>query len=265
MKDAGDILRRVVRNTFWDAYDHLGLLLVTNLLWLLFAIPILTLPLATAGMLRVTYEMATSRDARIRDFFTGALALAKPTTALVVAMLLSAALAAGNILFYLGLVPAAPFLGVLLACVCLWLALVVAAAMQFALPAAAELWTAHDPEHVARAAMPTQDRVIYHERLGLPNVTRRVPSALKVGLVLLLQAPTAAGMCLLNLVVFWALCLVTGAGLALLSAGVSLLACHHLYAETIAQITGLGDRRAHEQRNLRDLLPPWDSAKRGAS
>ena len=121
MKDNADVLRRVLRNTFWDAYDHLGVLLLTNGLWSFFAIGsfalsvstdgvlraasglfcLIAVPWATAGMLRVTYGMAVSRDARIRDFFTGAVALWKPSMVLAVGALIVVALAAGNILFYL--------------------------------------------------------------------------------------------------------------------------------------------------------------------
>ncbi len=59
---------------FWR---HLGMLVVANILWLLLSLPIVTWPAATAGLFslvrRVVQEEleATSREARLSDFWEG--------------------------------------------------------------------------------------------------------------------------------------------------------------------------------------------------
>lgn len=261
MKACSEVLRRVMRNTFWDAYDHLGTLVVANVLWVLFCLPVLTIPMATAGMLRVTYEMAVSRDASVGDFFRGALALWMPSTALGVAALSALCLGLVNVLFYANLAQAYPFLGWALAAFCFWLALALVCAAQFALPAAVELWTADDARHLQRAAWLPRPAVNHCLRLGLETRPASVRTALKVGFLLLAKAPVVAVILLLNLLFFWGLCVATGVGIALVATGVTCLALHHVYGETVAELTGLGDRRAHEARSLRELLPPWDEGK----
>lgn len=259
MKGRADVLGRVMRNTFWDAYDHLGTLVLVNVLWLLACLPVVTIPLATAGMLRVTYEMAVSRDAGLGDFFKGAARFWLPATVLTLVLVVLLCLAAGNVAFYVSLAQAWPFVGVALAALCMWLLFGCLAAGPFVVAAAVELWTAEDEHHLERAAWLPEPPVVHHERLGLPNVSRGVRSALRIGLVLFLQAPVIAGAMLLNLAGFWILCVVSCVGVVLCAAGVTCLACHHAYGETVAELTGLGDRRRNEGRSLRELLPPYDA------
>lgn len=263
MKARSEVLRRVVRNTFWDAYDHLGTLVACNLLWFLLCLPVVTIPLATAGMLRVTYEAAVRREASVGDFFRGMLALWLPSTALILSTCGIVCLAVLNIMFYAGLAAGHPFLGVALAALCFWVVLGWVCVMQFAVPAAVEWWDADSAQHqsVAARAVPQAER--HFVRLGFAGQPASVTAALKVGLLLLTQAPAAACAALLSLLCFWGLCVATGVGLVLVAAGVSCLALHHLYRETVAELTGLGDRRSHERRSLGELLRPWDEGKAG--
>ena len=60
---------------FWaackDYYEEMFRLVGANLLWLLLAIPVVTLPPATAGMFVLTNRIAHHRSTELRLFFTG--------------------------------------------------------------------------------------------------------------------------------------------------------------------------------------------------
>lgn len=56
---------------FWNAYDHVGTLVLLNLLWVLCSLPLITVPASTAGLFYVTSRMASYQEASIRDFFLG--------------------------------------------------------------------------------------------------------------------------------------------------------------------------------------------------
>ncbi len=236
------IVRRVARNTFQDAYDHLGLLMLANALWFVCALPVATLPLACAGLMGFTYELATRRDAELKDFFRGAAALWRPAFVLAAGAAALFVMAAGNVAFYLRIAQGYPLIGVALAAVCVWMTLAVLLALQFAAPAAADLRLADDSERLARSPRGDLGAEPLVRRLGMEG-GRGAPAAVKTGFILFLQAPGPAILCLAGQALWWALCVAAAAPVVLCAAGVSALACHHLYAETIAELAGLGDRR----------------------
>ena len=55
---------------FWNTYDYLGTLIVVNILWVLLVLPLVTLPLAFAGLFRVTGRIAAYEETGVRDFFS---------------------------------------------------------------------------------------------------------------------------------------------------------------------------------------------------
>ena len=250
------VLRRVVRNTWWDAYDHLGQLVLVNVIWFLGSLPIVTLPLTTAGLLCFTYEIAVSREAQLSDLLRGVKRLWLPAVALAVGALALLGMAVGNVLFYLELAQDYPMIGLALAGVCFWVTLGLMLGLQFVVPAAVELWLAEDEVHKERVAWMPEPPVVHGRRLGLGDVPRGVKPALKVGFVVLLHAPAVAMLHLIGLAVFWAVCCSIAVAFVLFGAGVTCLACHHLYAETVAELTGLGDRREQEYRRPKDTREP---------
>lgn len=280
MRGRTEVLWRVARNTFWDAYDHLGTLVLSNFLsfvmcmaagvvpfalteatslwWLLLALPLVAVLCCAAGMLRVTYNMAVRREARARDFFGGMAVLWRPATALGLISLAVLCLAAANIAFYVDVGGTYPMVGLALAAFCLWVTLAFFVCLQFVLPAATELWTVDAPGPQVSVS---EHPVIHYEQLRQDGTPRTVGASLRIGLTLLLHAPVVAAVVFTNLALFWVLCLATGGGVVFLAAGVTCLTLHHAYGETVAEIAGLGDRRAEESRSLRELVRPWEAQK----
>ena len=68
---AADLLRPAFKRAVWSTYDHIGLLVLTNLLWVVLCLPVVTAPAATAGLFHVSRELARGKDASLRDFFVG--------------------------------------------------------------------------------------------------------------------------------------------------------------------------------------------------
>ncbi len=68
---AGDILRATFKRFAWHAYDHLGLLILANLLWLAMCIPVITAPAATAGLFLLASRIAAREPVSLRDMFEG--------------------------------------------------------------------------------------------------------------------------------------------------------------------------------------------------
>jgi len=257
MKGTIAVVRRVARNTFWDAYDHMGMLVLTNALWVLLSIPVVTIPWATAGLLRVTYEMVTSRKATLSDFVVGARKFGGHVALVLLLALGWCALAALNVVFYLRLGRESPFLGTLFACLCAWITLAVMLVFEFLLPCLVELKSADDPARIERISwMPR--RPIHHARtLFGREVAQSLSSAFRVSVVLTICAPMAALLTLGCIGYVWCFAVVSGVGLVLFGASISALALHHLYGEVVAELCGLGDRRADERRTVRELLRPW--------
>ncbi len=248
MEHTSQVLRRAVRNTFWDAYEHMGPLVLVNVLWVVCSAPLVTLPLTTAGVLCFTYEIVVGRDARLRDFFAGAVRLWKPALILMAGTLALLAMAGGNVAFYMKIAREYPMIGVALAGVCFWVTLGVMMALQFVVPAAVELWLADDAEHRERIAWLPQPPVVHARQLGIDAPARSVKAAVKAGFVVFLQAPGVAVLSLAGLILFTGICGGVAVGFVLFWPGVTCLFCHHLYGETVAQLAGLGDRRAEEYR-----------------
>ncbi len=122
------------RKWFWNTYDYLGTLIVINILWLLLALPLVTLPLAFAGLFRVTGRIAAYEETGIRDFFTHTrddLVRSVCICGLYGGVLL---LLAANVLFYVRLIDSWPWVGAVLAGVMIWLIVFVCMTAVYVLP-----------------------------------------------------------------------------------------------------------------------------------
>ncbi len=59
------------RRFFWLSYDHLGLLLLANLVWLGLSLGVVTAPAATAGLATLAARLAAGEDTSLRDLWAG--------------------------------------------------------------------------------------------------------------------------------------------------------------------------------------------------
>jgi len=68
---AADLLRPAFKRSIWSTYDHIGLLVLANLLWVVLCLPVVTAPAATAGLFHLAREVARGKSPSLRDFFVG--------------------------------------------------------------------------------------------------------------------------------------------------------------------------------------------------
>jgi uncharacterized membrane protein YesL len=120
---AADVLRPAFKRFLWNSYDHIGLLVLANLLWFALLIPVVTAPAATAGLFQIARKISDHEPAAIRDFFEGfrrhfAPALRAGAITLGLAVVLWV-----NVDFYSHLHGRASVPGMLLAAIMVWLAL----------------------------------------------------------------------------------------------------------------------------------------------
>lgn len=67
----GDILGRTYRRFFWDTYDHLGILILANLMWLACSLPVVTMPAATAALFHIGRKIYDRERVSPGDFAIG--------------------------------------------------------------------------------------------------------------------------------------------------------------------------------------------------
>jgi len=56
---------------FWMTYDHIGLMILANLMWLVLSLGIVTAPAATAGLASLAARIAAGEDVSVRDLLRG--------------------------------------------------------------------------------------------------------------------------------------------------------------------------------------------------
>jgi hypothetical protein len=56
---------------FWLLYDHIGLIILANLLWLVLSLGVVTAPAATAGLAVLAARIAAGENASLRDLLRG--------------------------------------------------------------------------------------------------------------------------------------------------------------------------------------------------
>ena len=229
---AADLLRPAFKRSVWSTYDHIGLLVLTNLLWVVLCLPVVTAPAATAGLFHLAREVARGRNPSLRDFFVGFRRHFLPAFKVGLVDLAALLVLWVNIDFYSHMRGGAVIPGMLLAATMVWVA------------ALFLLMHAHLYPLLAGGESSLRQLLRKSALLTLDNL------AFTVGITF--QA--------LSLSV---LCVVTGAGLVLIngSAVAVLLTTGHRellrkYAEDPESSPELP-----ETRTLRSLWRPWESGK----
>jgi hypothetical protein len=230
---AADILRPAFKRFMWHAYDHLGLLVLANLLWVTLCLPVITAPAATAGLFLLARRIANGEPASIADMLTGFREQFLPALKVGFATLVVVLLLWINVDFYSHLGGWATLPGMLLAAVMIW--------------GAAFVLLMHVHLHPLIADGDT----------GLPTLLR------KSSLLVLDNIGYSVGIAVQALLVAF-LCAITGAGLflALGSFVALLLSCGH--RELLKRYFPDSEEASEpeETRGWRDFWRPWETRRR---
>jgi uncharacterized membrane protein YesL len=227
-----DILGPAFRRFLWNCYDHLGLLIVANLLWLVLLVPIVTAPAATAGLFEIARRIANREEVSVRDFFLGFRRDLLPASRVGGLTLLSGFLLWVAIDFYSHLGGWASLPGMFLAAALVWIA-------TFFL-----LMHIHLHPLIA-----TGDR-------GLKTLLR------KAGLLVLDNVGYTVGIAVQALMVA-VICTLTGAGLVLILGSCLAVLLSTGHRELLKRYfpDSPEAQEAEETRRWRDVLRPWDAPK----
>jgi uncharacterized membrane protein YesL len=159
------MLSRAIKMAFWVTYDHLGKLILVNLIWSLsFLIPLMLgatafatrdpaimvfigvpltvlalgiiLPVTTAGLAHLAKELIDTRDGSVRNFFAGMRLHWKRAMGIGLLYLFGVASLAVSVWFYAAKVgSAAPWLGYTISALALWCLLLVTLMAMLVMPA----------------------------------------------------------------------------------------------------------------------------------
>lgn len=216
---------------FWNVYDYSGTLIVLNVLWVVCALPLITLPAATAGLFGASNRIAGYEEVRIRDFFAdmrrGFL------RSLRLCGLYAAALGvlSVNILFYARWMAEWPWTGAILSGAMIWIGVFVALTGLYSFPLVAG--TTGPVRHVLKTSV----------LLTLDNPRTSVMMFLTGFGVLALSALTVAGL------VFGGI----GALSVLCSTGLREVRKRYATDRPVEESIDV-----EEARTWRDLLKPWE-------
>lgn len=222
------MLRPAFRRALWTTYDHIGLLVAANLLWVVLTVPVVTAPAAAAGLFTLAHRASRRERVSLRDFFAGFREHAGPSLRLGVFDLAVTALLWFNIDFYSHLGGPAEIPGMLLAGALVWVA-------AFLL-----LMHAHLYPLLVGGERSLRRLLRKSALLTLDNL------AFTVGLTFQALSLTA-------------LCVVTGAGLVLINGSLVSVLLTAAHDELSAKYGGGATPPAPETRTFRDLWRPWDS------
>lgn len=142
------MLRRVLLGLFWDTYDHLGSVIVSNLLWFIFnlpsfvvivtifsnlpnlkqfifllPIPILILPTTTAGLYHLSFQWILGKDVSFKEMFSGIKIYFKRSIILFLIQTFIITLAFINVAFYLRLTKTLGFVSLIFTGLSFWIAI----------------------------------------------------------------------------------------------------------------------------------------------
>jgi uncharacterized membrane protein YesL len=229
---AADILRPTFKRFLWNSYDHIGLLVVANLVWLALCLPVITAPAATAGLFHLARRIADHEPASLRDFFEGLRehffpALRAGALTLAVAIVLWV-----NIDFYSHLGGRATLPGMLLAALMIWVG-------AFVL-----LMHAHVFPLIVGGERSTRAVVRKSALLTLDN------PGFTIGITVQALSVTA-------------LCVITCAGLVLALGSLLAVLLTTGHRELLKKYFPESDaaREPEETRTLRDAVRPWEGPR----
>ncbi len=214
------------RKWFWNTYDYLGTLIVINILWLLFALPLVTLPFAFAGLFRVTERIAAYEETGIRDFFVHTradLGRSFCICGLYAGVLL---LLAANVFFYARLMESWPWTGAILSGVMMWLIVFVCMTAIYTLP------------------------LLQRSRAPLRRIIRS-------GVFLVMDNGRATFALLLVGSLTMAFSLASGVGLLFIGVGAVAVLFSTGLREMLKRYESAKGNVLEEARGWRDLLRPW--------
>lgn len=267
MNSLAPLLTRIYKKTFWNIYDHIGLLLILNLLWfLIFPLPTYLcfryLPLTTAariattlavgfltqafamsGIFGVAAALVAYREAHLRDFFTNARSFFSRTLALGLLFGTIFFLLFVSIRFYVGIKVAHGILGFFLAGIQVWILAFSLLMQTYLLP------------------------LLFIKNWDIKRV-------IKWSAMLVVLRPGLTILMFLQALAIFTIITITGVGLALLTIAVISVFLNTTLRETLKdmeatwtpkqkptswkEIFAERDRGAEERRTLKDLFRPWE-------
>ncbi len=229
---AADLLRPAFKRSIWSTYDHIGLLVLANLLWVVLCLPVVTAPAATAGLFHLARQIARGKDVSLRDFFVGFRTRFFPAFKLGLVDLAALLVLWVNIDFYSHMRGGAVIPGMILAAAMVWVAafFLLMHAHLYPLLAGGE---SSLPQLLRKSALLTLDNLAFTIGITFQALSLSV------------------------------LCVVTGAGLVLISGSAVAVLLTTGHRELLRKYSDDPDRSPElpETRTLRDLWRPWESGK----
>lgn len=229
---AADLLRPAFTRALWNTYDHIGLLVIANLIWVALCLPVVTAPASTAGLFHLARKIGKGEEVSLRDFFIGFRQHFLPALRLGAVDLAVLLLLWVNVDFYSHLRGVATIPGMVLAAAMVWLA-----AFFF-------LMHAHLCPLLVEGETSLKQLLRKSALLTLDNLAFTIGIAVQ-GLALSV------------------LCVITGAGLVLIHGSVVAVLLVAGHDELRRKYHSWEPRPHPETRTLRDLWKPWESGKRG--
>lgn len=224
----------IYRKWFWNVYDYLGTLMLLNVLWLVCALPIVTLPGCMAGLFRVTTRIAAYEEVGIKDYFIGMRQGFGRMWVVCGVYGIVFGLLGVNILFYTNLIATWPWTGAILGGALIWVAAFVAVTGFYCFPLA------------------TQSR-------------EPILRIFRDAVYLVLDNPRASVGLLVAAIIVLGVSLVTGAGIVLGGISAVGVLCSTGFREIGKRYDPVGTGLTtdstldmEEPRNWRDLLRPWE-------
>ena len=227
---AADLLRPAFKRSIWNTYDHIGLLVLANLVWLALCLPVVTAPAATAGLFHLAARISRGEKVVVRNIFEGFRTHFMPALKLGLFDLVALLVLWVNVDFYSHLGGPVSIPGMVLAGAMIWLGVFVLLMHAHLYPLLVDGESSFR-QLIRKSALLTLDNLLY-----------------TVGITL--QA--------LSLTV---LCVITGAGLVLINGSVVAVLLVAGHQELRRKYHSWEEGPDPETRSWRDLWRPWESGK----
>ena len=229
---AADLLRPAFKRAIWSTYDHIGLLVLANLLWVVLCLPVVTAPAATAGLFHLAREVARGKDASLHDFFVGFRTRFLPALKLGLVDLAALLVLWVNVDFYSHMRGGAVIPGMILAAAMVWVAAFFLLMHAHLYPLLADGESSLG-QLLRKSALLTLDNLAFTIGITFQGLSLSV------------------------------LCVITGAGLVLINGSAVAVLLTTGHRELLRKYSDDPDKSPElpETRTLRDLWRPWESGK----
>jgi uncharacterized membrane protein YesL len=228
---AADLLRPAFKRAVWETYDHIGLLVLANLLWIVLSLPIVTAPAATAGLFHIAARIDRGDDASLHHFFAGFRLRFVPALKLGIVDLAALLVLWVNIDFYSHLRGVGTLPGMILAAAMVWLGAFYFLMHAHLYPLLTEGETSLR-QLLRKSALLTLDNLAFTVGITFQSLSLSI------------------------------LCVVTGAGLVLINGSLVAVLLTAGHRELRGKYHSWEDRPSPETRTWRDLWRPWESGER---